>query len=70
MPTNSEMLRQEIDQQFTEIYQQHLMIPLGFGVAFQSQGVSQRNAILSGPEIIEDKKDHCTVERSLADTKE
>lgn len=46
------------------------MIPLGFGIAFQSQGVSQRNDILSGPEIIGDKKDYCTVERSLADTKE
>ena len=46
------------------------MIPLGFGIAFQSQGVSQRNDTLSGPGIIGDKTDYYTVERPLADTKE
>ena len=36
------------------------MIPSGFGIALQSQGVSQRNNILSGPEIIKDKRDYWT----------
>lgn len=62
MPTISETLRQEIDQQFTEIYQQHLMIPLVLAL-LSCRGISQENAALSGPEIIGDKKDHCIVER-------